>query len=89
MLAVAANNVRAKQRVAAVDAWPDMQPAYDSADDQDHGSPPPKEQQTQFGEVQAKLQARDQHTEGEEFDCTGLVKLPPCKLYFYMRLWAS
>ena len=39
MLAVAADNARAKWRMAAMDAQPDMQSAYDSADDQAHGSP--------------------------------------------------
>ena len=46
MVAAAANNTRAKWRAVAMDAWPDIQPTYDHADDQDHGSPPPKEQQT-------------------------------------------
>ena len=46
MLVVAADIARDKWRVATMDPQPDMQPAYDSADDQDHGSPPPKEQQT-------------------------------------------
>ena len=47
----AGGNARAKWRVAAMDARPDMQPVYDSSDEQDHGSPPPRDQQTYFGEV--------------------------------------
>ena len=46
MLAVEANNMQAKQAAAILDAHPDIQPAYDSTDGEDHGSPPPKKQHT-------------------------------------------
>ena len=46
MLVVSADHASAKQRAAAMDAQPDMQPAYEFKDDQDYGSHPPKEQQT-------------------------------------------
>ena len=47
MLMAAANNAKAKQRVTPMDTQPDVQlPAYNSADDQDQRSSPPKEQKT-------------------------------------------
>ena len=46
MLAVAANNIWVKQVDAILDACPDIQLAHDSADEEDHGSPPPKKQCT-------------------------------------------
>ena len=51
MLALEANNMWAKQVAAVLDAQPDIQPAHDSTDEEDHSSPPPKEQCTSFGEV--------------------------------------
>ena len=46
MLAVEANNMWAKQVAAILDAHPDIQLAHTSMDEDDHGSPPQKEQST-------------------------------------------
>ena len=46
MLLADAEYMWAKQAAALLDACMDFQPAHDSADEEDHGSPPPKKQQT-------------------------------------------
>ena len=55
LLAAGPDNMWAKQAAALLDACPNIQPMYDLADEEDHSSPPPKEEQMWSGEAWAKL----------------------------------
>ena len=46
ILAAEVDNLQVKQVAALLDAHPYIQPTHDSADEEDHSSPPPKKQCT-------------------------------------------
>ena len=58
------------QAAALLNAHTDKQPAQDSADEEDHGSPPKKSNKPDM--VRCRLSCRlGVNTEGGEPDCTG------------------